>query len=87
MLDIKLIRENPEIVENDLKKRGDEEKLKVLRELIENDKKYRELLQEVEKLKHDRNTFSEEVARLKKEGKDASKKLRKLRKYQGKSSQ
>jgi len=76
MLDIKLIRENPKIVENDLKKRGDEERLKVLKSLIEDDKKYREFLQEVEKLKHDRNILSEDVAKLKKEGKDASKKIK-----------
>jgi len=76
MLDIKLIRENPKAVENSLKKRGDQERLKVLSSLIEDDKKYRELLQEVEKLKHDRNIISEEVAKLKKEGKDASKKIK-----------
>ena len=76
MLDIKLIRENPKLVENDLKKRGDEEKLKLLKALIESDKKYREELQELEKLKHDRNVISDEVAKLKKEGKDASKKIK-----------
>jgi seryl-tRNA synthetase len=76
MLDIKLIRENPKTVEGSLKKRGDEERLKVLKSLIEDDKKYRELLQEVEKLKHDRNILSEDVAKLKKEGKDASKKIK-----------
>jgi seryl-tRNA synthetase len=76
MLDIKLIRENPKIVEDNLKERGDQERLKVLSSLIEDDKKYRELLQEVEKLKHDRNIISDEVAKLKKEGKDASKKIK-----------
>jgi seryl-tRNA synthetase len=76
MLDIKLIRENPKIVEGSLKKRGDEEKLKLLKALIESDKKYREELQELEKLKHDRNVISDEIAKLKKEGKDASKKIK-----------
>jgi len=47
MLDIKLIRENPKIVEENLKKRGDEEKLKLLKALIESDKKYRDELQEL----------------------------------------
>lgn len=75
MLDIKIIRENPQIVEENLRKRGDTEKLKLLKGLIEDDKKYRELLQEVEKLKHDRNVLSEDVAKLKKEGKDASHKI------------
>ena len=43
MLDIKIIRENPKFVENDLKKRGDEERLKIFKTLIEDDKKYREI--------------------------------------------
>jgi len=76
MLDIKLIRENPHIIEENLKKRGDEEKLKLLKELVINDKKYREELQELEKLKHDRNVVSEEIAKLKKDGKDASHKIK-----------
>jgi seryl-tRNA synthetase len=76
MLDIKLIRENPKTVEGGLRKRGDEEKLKLLKALIDSDKKYREELQELEKLKHDRNVISDEIAKLKKEGKDASKKIK-----------
>lgn len=76
MLDIKLIRENPKAVEENLKKRGDEEKLKMLKDLIESDKKYRGDLQELEKLKHDRNVISEEIATLKKSGKDTSKKVK-----------
>jgi len=76
MLDIKIIRENPKFVENDLKKRGDEERLKIFKTLIEDDKKYRENLQELEKLKHDRNVLSEEIAKLKKDGKDSSKKIK-----------
>jgi len=77
MLDIKLIRENPKVVEENLKKRMDEEKLKMLEDLIEKDKKYREDLQELEKLKHDRNVISEEIAALKKAGKDTSTKVKK----------
>jgi seryl-tRNA synthetase len=77
MLDIKLIRENPKAVEENLKKRGDEEKLKMLKDLIESDKKYRGDLQELEKLKHDRNVISEEIATLKKSGKDTSTKVKK----------
>ena len=78
MLDIKIIRENPMIVEENLKKRGDEDKLKLLKELVINDKKYREELQELEKLKHGRNVVSEEIAKLKKDGKDASRKIKEV---------
>jgi seryl-tRNA synthetase len=77
MFDIKLIRENPNVVEENLKKRMDEGKLKMLEDLIEKDKKYREDLQELEKLKHDRNVISEEIAALKKSGKDTSTKVKK----------
>jgi len=80
MLDIKLIRENPAIVEDNLKKRGDSEKLKLLNGLIKDDKKYRELLKEVEDLKHERNVISQEIANFKKEGKDSSEKMKEAEK-------
>jgi len=80
MLDTKLIRENPKIVEDNLKKRGNEEKIKLLNDLINDDKKYREILQEVENLKHKRNVLSKEIAELKKEGKDISTKLKEAEK-------
>jgi len=80
MLDIKLIRENPKIVEDNLKKREDEEKLKLLEELIGNDKKYREFLQESQDLKHKRNVLSQEISELKKQGKDFSLKLKEAEK-------
>jgi len=76
MFNIKIIREDPDIVRKDLEKRGDKERKKILGKVIVDDKKYRDLLQEVEKLKHERNVLSEEVSKLKKEGKDTSKKLK-----------
>jgi seryl-tRNA synthetase len=76
MFDIKMIRENPELVEENLKKRNDSEKLQMLREVIFEDKNYRGDLQELEKLKHDRNVISEEIASLKKAGKDVSEKVK-----------
>src|SRR3989338_9780834 len=71
MLDMKLIRENPETVRADLKKRGDSEKLSWLEELIEKDKQWRGLVVETDKLKADRNKLSEEIGKMKKSGKDA----------------
>ncbi|MFH1229179.1 MAG: serine--tRNA ligase [Candidatus Aenigmatarchaeota archaeon] len=76
MFDIRLIRENPNSVEENLKKRNDPEKLQMLKEVIGDDKKYREDLQELEKLKHDRNVISEEIASIKKSGKDVSAKVK-----------
>ncbi len=62
MLDIKLIRKNPEIVRADLQKRGDIEKIQWLEDLIQKDKEYRELLGEVEKLRGQRNTVTKQIA-------------------------
>lgn len=75
MLDIKLIREHPEIVRNDLKKRGDLEKLKMLDDLIEYDKNWRRLLTEVNELRHRRKVVTAEIASLKKRGEDVSRQM------------
>ncbi|MFC1690679.1 serine--tRNA ligase [Nanoarchaeota archaeon] len=76
MLDIRLIRENSEIVKKDLEKRKDKEKLKWLDEVIELDKKWRDLKTETEQIRKQRNDISKEIAALKKEGKDAADKLK-----------
>ncbi|KPV64398.1 MAG: Serine--tRNA ligase [Candidatus Bathyarchaeota archaeon BA2] len=80
MLDIKLIRERPEIVRKDLKKRGDNEKLKMLDDLIKYDKQWRQLLTKVNKLRHKRKVVTIEIAKLKKKGEDASKQLEEAKK-------
>jgi seryl-tRNA synthetase len=79
MLDINLIRNNPEIVEKDLRKRGDSEKLKWLKEIQELDAKWRQLKFDVQKIQHLKNDMSKEIAKLKKEKKDASKVLQCMR--------
>ncbi len=75
MLEIKFIRENPDIVKKNLIKRGDNEKLRWLEDLLKKDKEYRDLLQEVEKLRHKKNIIAEEINQLKKKGKDISEKV------------
>lgn len=79
MLDLKAIRENPEEIERRLKTRDPEVTLKPL---LEKDEKRRKLLQEVEALKHERNQASEEVAHLKREGREgeAQSRIQELRK-------
>ncbi len=79
MLDIKLIRENPEIVKKDLKKRRDEEKIKWVDDLVNYDKKWRELIQEANKLRERRNIVTQEIADLKKKGKDVKDKLKEVK--------
>lgn len=79
MLDIKLIRENPGMVEENLMKRGDEEKIKLLHRLLVLDKEKRELIQKTESLKARRNQLTKEIADLKKSGSDDSQKLSEVR--------
>lgn len=65
MLDIKLLRQNPELVAQGLRRRG---LTAPLEHFLELDARRRSLLTEVEGLKNRRNTVSAEIARLKKEG-------------------
>ena len=76
MLDIKFIRENPQIVKKDLKKRNDLEKIKWLEDLIKKDEQYRALLKKEQELRHKRNLITQEINELKKQGKDIKSKVK-----------
>jgi seryl-tRNA synthetase len=69
MIDIKFIRENPEIVKENQKNRGYE--VSWIDEILELDKKWRELKQEDDQLRAERNKVSQEINKAKKEGKNA----------------
>ncbi|MCW3996713.1 MAG: serine--tRNA ligase [Candidatus Bathyarchaeota archaeon] len=71
MLDIKLIREQPELVKANLAKRGSPECLTMLDDLIAVDKEWRLNLTKLNELRHDRKTVTIEIAKLKKSGKEA----------------
>jgi seryl-tRNA synthetase len=76
MLDIKLFRESPDIIKANLAKRGwSEEEMAVVDEVIVIDGKWREKRQEGDKLKHERNVVSEEIAKMKKAGEDIAPKV------------
>jgi seryl-tRNA synthetase len=79
MLDIKLIRENPELVRNNLQKRGNPENLKVLNELVDYDRRWRQFLTKLNDLRHERRLITTEVAALKKKGKGAEQELSKAK--------
>jgi seryl-tRNA synthetase len=68
MLDIEELRENPEEIENRLKTR--EKDLDIGR-IIELDDRRRELIGEVEELRHERNEESEKIGELKRQGENA----------------
>jgi len=74
MIDIKILRESPEVVKKDLKRRGMD--VSLAERAISLDKGWRETLQEVEKLKAERNKVTAEIAALKKAGKDTSTKIK-----------
>ena len=64
MLDIKFVRENPEIVKQNIRNKFQEKKLHLVDEVIELDKKNREIKQEVEALRASRNKLSKEIGAL-----------------------
>ena len=68
MLDIKLIRENPDYVKERLKTR-DESLPFLIDEVLAVDKERRKLIAEIEKLKAEKNRLSKEIGKLYKEGK------------------
>ena len=61
MLDIKFVRENPDIVKQNIKNKFQDEKLPLVDEVIELDKKNRAIKQEVEALRANRNKLSKQI--------------------------
>ncbi len=68
MLDIKLIRTNPELVKENIKKKFQDEKLKLVDEVIELDKKNREAKNHGDELRAKRNSISKEIGGFMKNG-------------------
>ena len=64
MLDIKFIRENPDTVKENIKKKFQDEKLPLVDEVIELDSQRRANIQEADQLRSDRNRLSKQVGML-----------------------
>jgi len=64
MLDIKLLRTNPDLVKENIKKKFQDEKLVLVDEVIEMDKKYREAKSKRDVLRNQRNIISKEIGSL-----------------------
>ncbi len=64
MLDIKFVRENPEIVKENIKKKFQDAKLPLVDEVIELDKQYRAAMTEANDLRAKRNALSKMVGQL-----------------------
>ena len=69
MLDIRFVRENPEIVKQNIRNKFQDAKLPLVDEVLELDKKNREIKQEVEVLRANRNKMSKQIGGLMKQGK------------------
>ena len=69
MLDIRFLRENPEVVKQNIRKKFQDSKLPLVDEVIELDKRNREIKQEVEALRAERNKISKMIGGLMKQGK------------------
>jgi seryl-tRNA synthetase len=79
MLDVKLLRDSPEVIRRDLRKRGWLEKLPLVDEAVAADLEWRQAKKRVDDLRHAQNKLTADVAALKKSGKDATDKLREVK--------
>ena len=78
MLDLKLLRESPEVVRKNLERRNLSEKVPLVEEGIRIDRDWRNLKTRVEELRHRQNQLTVEVASLKKQGKSIAGKLKEI---------
>ena len=69
MIDIKFLRENPEVVKENIKKKYQDEKLPLVDEVIELDKELRKTQQEGDDLRNAKNKISKEIGALMAQGK------------------
>jgi len=72
MIDLRFIRENPELVRENLRRRQDEAVLEYFDRLLRLDEEIRGRKRRIQELRTERNSLSREVGRLKKAGQDAS---------------
>ena len=78
MLDLKFIRENPEVVKENIKKKFQDEKLKLVDEVINLDLESRKVQTEADTLRSNRNTISKQIGALMSQGKkDEAEELKK----------
>ena len=69
MLDLKFVRENPEVVKQNIRNKFQDEKLPLVDEVIELDEKRRESMAKADELRANRNKLSKEIGALMAQGK------------------
>ncbi len=75
MMDIKLVRDNPKVIVDSLRRRGAGDKVPLVEEAASADAEWRKLKTEVDRLRHRQNELTAEVAALKKKGASIDDKL------------
>ena len=83
MMDIKLIRENPDMVVESLKRRGALDKEPLVREAARADSDWRKYKTEVDRLRHRQNDLTAQIAALKKKGDPIDEKLKEVKDIPG----
>ena len=84
MIDIKFLRENPDVVKQNIKNKFQDSKLPLVDEVIEFDKKSRAVKQEADQLRANRNKFSKQIGVLYGQGKkEEAEEMKKLVTEQG----
>jgi len=81
MLTIKFIKENPNIVKKDLKKRNDPEKVKWIDLILKKHSQYLDLLKKEQELRHKRNLITDEINQLKKQGQSIKEKIKEAKEF------
>ena len=69
MIDIKLIRDNPDLVKENIKKKFQNDKLVLVDKIRQKDIEWRNLKQRVDNIRHERNNISKEISEAKKANK------------------
>jgi len=75
MLDLRLLRENPDLVRKNIERRQDPDKVRLLDKVIEYDKVWRGLTTKLNGLRREKNRVSNSVSMLLREGKEASQQM------------
>jgi len=72
LLDIKFVREHSDEVKENLRRRGDVEKITWVDELVREDKRWRDIQNDANSLRNQRNRLTDEIGRLRKAGEDTT---------------
>jgi len=83
MIDIKLLRENPDLFRENIKKKFQNEKLILIDKILSLDDEWKKLKFREDNLRANRNKISQTISELKKQGKDSKKELEMAKKIPG----